>query len=69
MKTLKYFSGGEWLESNTEKYMDVFNPGTGEVIARAPCCTKSEVEAAIEAAAKAYPAWAATPVMKRVQVL
>jgi len=69
MKELKYFSGGKWLESETEKFMDVFNPSTGEVIARAPCCTKNEVEAAIEAAASAYPAWAATPVMKRVQVL
>ena len=69
MKILKYFSGGRWVQSETEKYMDVFNPSTGEVIAKAPCCTKKEVEAAIDAAAAAYPAWSATPVMKRVQVL
>ncbi|MCL2569458.1 MAG: CoA-acylating methylmalonate-semialdehyde dehydrogenase [Oscillospiraceae bacterium] len=69
MKQLQYFSGGKWLNSKTEKYMDVYNPSTGEVIAKAPCCTKDEVEAAIEAAAAAFPAWSATPVMKRVQVL
>jgi len=69
MKKLQYFSGGRWLDSKTEKYMDVYNPSTGEVIAQAPCCTKDEVEAAIEAAAAAFPAWSATPVMKRVQVL
>ncbi|MCL2853658.1 MAG: CoA-acylating methylmalonate-semialdehyde dehydrogenase [Defluviitaleaceae bacterium] len=69
MKKLQYFSGGKWLDSKTEKYMDVYNPSTGEVMAQAPCCTKDEVEAAIEAAAAAFPAWSATPVMKRVQVL
>ena len=55
MKKLQYFSGGRWLDSKTEKYMDVYNPSTGEVIAQAPCCTKDEVEAAIEAAAAAFP--------------
>ena len=69
MKKLKYFSGGKWLDSKTDKFMDVYNPSTGEVIAQAPCCTKDEVEAAVEAAAAAFPAWSATPVMKRVQVL
>jgi malonate-semialdehyde dehydrogenase (acetylating)/methylmalonate-semialdehyde dehydrogenase len=49
--------------------MDVYNPSTGEVIAQTPCCTKSEVEEAIMAAAAAFPSWSGTPVMKRVQVL
>jgi malonate-semialdehyde dehydrogenase (acetylating)/methylmalonate-semialdehyde dehydrogenase len=69
LKKLKYFSGGQWLESATTKYMDCFNPSTGEVIAKAPCCTKEEVEATIAAASAAYPAWSNTPVSKRVQVL
>jgi len=69
MEQLKYFAGGKWIESKTTKYMDVFNPSTGDVIAKAPCCTKEEVEAAIDAAAAAFPGWSATPLMKRVQVL
>ncbi|MGI5898731.1 MAG: CoA-acylating methylmalonate-semialdehyde dehydrogenase [Christensenellales bacterium] len=69
MKKLKYFAGGKWLESKTDRYMDVHNPNTGEVIAQAPCCTKEEVEGAIKAAAKAYPGWSSTPVIRRVQVL
>lgn len=47
--------------------MDVFNPSTGEVIAQAPCCTKDEVEKAIQAAKAAFPDWSNTPVYKRVQ--
>ena len=69
IKRLKCFINGEWLESKTEKYMPVYNPSTGDVIAETPCCTADEVEAAIAAAKAAFPAWSNTPVMKRVQVL
>ena len=69
IKQLKYFAGGEWLESKTEKYMDVYNPSTGEVIAKTPCCTSDEVEYAIKCAKEAFGPWSNTPVMKRVQVL
>ena len=48
VKKLQYFAGGKWLDSACEKYMDVFNPSTGEVIAETPCCTSEEVEAAIK---------------------
>lgn len=53
IKKLKYFAGGQWLDSETEKFMNVYNPSTGEVIAQTPCCTKSEVEQAIAAAKEA----------------
>jgi len=69
MKKLQMLIDGQWRDSATEKYMDVFNPSTGEVLAQAPCCTRDEVEEAIAAAARAFPAWSATPVVRRVQVL
>lgn len=68
-KKLKYCVGGQWRESKTDRYMPCHNPSTGEVIALAPQCTADEVESAIAAAKAAYPAWADTPVSKRVQVL
>jgi malonate-semialdehyde dehydrogenase (acetylating) / methylmalonate-semialdehyde dehydrogenase len=66
---LKYFANGKWIESRTAKYMDVYDPSIGEVIARTPCCTPDEVALAIQSATDAFPAWSQTPVMKRVQVL
>lgn len=69
VRKLKYCVNGQWLESKTTKYMDCYNPSTGEVIARAPQCTAEEVESAIRSAKEAFPAWADTPVSKRVQVL
>lgn len=67
-KILKPFINGEFVESKTEKYTDVYNPSTGEVIARAPQCTPEEVEQAIDAAHAAYPAWRDTPAHKRAQL-
>lgn len=66
---LKYYVNGEYKDSKTEKYFEVYNPSTGEVEALSPCCTKDEVMEAIEAAKKAYPAWSSTPVTKRSQIL
>lgn len=68
-KNLKYGAGGVWKESKTSKYMPCYDPSTGAVIAYAPQCTAQEVEEAIQAAVKAFPAWRDTPVTKRTQVL
>jgi len=68
-KKLGYFVNGKSELSATEKYYDIMDPNTGEIIANAPCCTKDEVNRAVEAAHKAYPAWRDTPVKERVQVL
>ena len=68
-KRLKYSVNGEWRESKTARYMDCYNPSTGEVVAQAPQCTAEEVESAVAAAQAAFPAWADTPPNRRVQVL
>src|SRR5208337_359222 len=67
-KKLPFYAAG-WKESKTSKYMNCYDPSTGEVIALAPQCTPDEVESAIAAAQAAFPDWSATPASKRVQVL
>ena len=69
VQKMKYCVGGEWLESKTEKWMDVTDSSTGEVIAQVPCCTKDEVEAAIAAADAAFPAWSQLSISKRTQMM
>lgn len=69
VKILKPFINGEFVPSATETYSDVFDPSTGEVIAKAPRCTREEVLRAVESAKAAFPGWQATPVAKRVQIL
>ncbi len=69
IQKLKFFANGRWQESKTQKYMDIYDPSIGEVIAQAPCCTEEEVHLAIQAAKDAFPAWSQTPAMKRAQVI
>ena len=69
VKKMKYCVGGEWLESKTEKWMDVTDSSTGEVIAQVPCCTAEEVESAIAAADAAFPEWSMTSLSKRTQMM
>ena len=65
----KYCVNGEWLESKTDKWMDVTDSSTGEVIAQVPCCTQDEVEAAIAAADAAFPEWSMMSLSKRTQMM
>lgn len=69
IKKLKFFCNGKWVESKTDKYMDCYNPSTGEIMARAPQCTVEEVEMAINAANDAFQKWSDVPPSERVQVL
>jgi malonate-semialdehyde dehydrogenase (acetylating)/methylmalonate-semialdehyde dehydrogenase len=69
VKKLGYFVNGKSRKSKTKQYYDIYDPNLGEVIAQAPRCTQDEVNSAVEAARKAFPAWRDTPVLKRVQVL
>jgi len=69
VKRMKYCVGGQWLDSKTDKWMEVTDSSTGEVIAEVPCCTTQEVESAIAAAHAAFPEWSATSLSKRTQMM
>src|SRR6187397_1226627 len=69
METLQNFIGGSWTPSRATELLDVHNPATGEVIARTPLSTGADVDTAVAAAAKAFPAWRDTPVMARARIL
>ncbi|MDF2538425.1 MAG: methylmalonate-semialdehyde dehydrogenase [Herbinix sp.] len=69
MEKLKYYANGQYVDSKTDKFNEVYNPSTGEVTALVPCCTQEEVEDVIAIAKKAYESWSKVPIVKRVQVL
>jgi malonate-semialdehyde dehydrogenase (acetylating)/methylmalonate-semialdehyde dehydrogenase len=52
-----------------QKWMDVSDSSTGEVIAQVPCCTADEVEEAIAAADAAFPEWSRLSLSKRTQMM
>lgn len=69
IKKMGYCVNGEWKESKAEKYMDVTDSSTGEVIAQVPCCTPDEVEEAIASAQAAFPEWSSLSLAKRQQYM
>jgi len=69
MKTLFNYINGKWIPSETSRFLDVENPGTGDVLAQVPMSTDVDLTLAVDAARAAYDDWSRTPVSQRVQPL
>ena len=68
-ETLQNFVGGAWTTSLASEFVDVHNPATGAVIAKTPLSTGEDLDAAVQAAKKAFPAWRDTPVVVRARAM
>ncbi|MFM2318501.1 MAG: hypothetical protein RLZZ215_1122, partial [Pseudomonadota bacterium] len=68
MKTVGHLINGE-LSEEAGRTQLVYNPSTGEVSKQVALASKATVEAAIAAAAAAFPAWRDTPPAKRARVM
>ena len=60
---------GEWRRSDGAETLPVINPATGEELGRTPMSSAAEVDAAVQAGARAFPDWRRVPVTDRVQYL
>ncbi|MFC5650609.1 CoA-acylating methylmalonate-semialdehyde dehydrogenase [Paenibacillus solisilvae] len=67
--TLKNWIGGQWVEASSEKYDNVYNPATEEILALVPLSSEADVDAAVQTARNAFETWSKTPVPKRARVL
>lgn len=63
------FIDGKWIESATANYQDVKNPATAQIMTRVPLSPAQEVDAAAQAAARAFKEWRRTPVGERIQFM
>src|SRR5215510_10740152 len=66
---LQNYIGGRWAPSQGTDHVNVHNPAIGTVIARTPLSTRADLDAAVAAAAKAFPAWRDTPVVQRARAM
>src|SRR5579872_5206904 len=66
---LTHYINGQWAEAHTSEWREVVNPATGEVLAGVPLANAADVNAAVEAAAAAFPEWRRTPPEDRIQPL
>src|ERR1700720_2297721 len=63
------FIGGKWVDATNGATRQVVNPATREPIGAVPDMGAGETRRAIEAAAQAFPAWAAQTARERAAVL
>lgn len=65
----RHFIDGKFVNGESGKTFDVTNPFDGKVIATVPAASEQDISAAVEAATRAQPAWAALAASRRASVL
>jgi len=69
LPVMKNFINGEWVESKTTTFGDVWNPAKGEKIATVPYGVREDVDMAVKAAQAAFGEWRTTPPLTRARYL
>ena len=69
MKKILNYINGALSEPLGGAYMDNYDPSIGQVYSLCPDSDERDVELAVQAAAKAFPQWSATPAEKRSRIL
>ncbi len=69
MRTIEHWIAGKSTSGVSDKTAPVYNPATGQQQAEVLLGDVSDVQAAIGAAADAFPAWAQTSISRRTKVL
>lgn len=65
----KNLIAGAWVDAESGEVFPVPSPVTGAVLAQAPKCGPTDVDAAVAAAKAAWPAWRSTPVYERSAII
>jgi malonate-semialdehyde dehydrogenase (acetylating)/methylmalonate-semialdehyde dehydrogenase len=63
------FVAGEWRTGGSDSIVEIKNPATAETLAAVALAGADDVDAAVSAAATAFPAWRRTPPQERIQYL
>src|SRR6266478_1207721 len=69
IKTVQLWIGGKLVAPHSARTGPVMNPATGKVIRHVPMANAVDVNAAVQAAQTAFPAWRETPPLRRARVM
>jgi len=69
MQELTHYINGEHVKGTSGRFADVYNPATGEVIAKVPLAGADEMDKAVQVAQAAQPAWGAMNPQRRARVM
>lgn len=69
-ESFKNHIGGEWVAASSGEWLDDINPAdTNDIVGRFPASTAQDAEAAVRAAAAAFPTWRKTSISARAKIL
>jgi malonate-semialdehyde dehydrogenase (acetylating) / methylmalonate-semialdehyde dehydrogenase len=63
------FIDNKFSPSNASQWIDLYDPATNNLVTRVPQSTDEEMKQAVASAQKAFPAWKATSVLARQQIM
>ena len=63
------FLDNKFVASKATKWIDLHDPATNNLVTRVPQSTDEELKAAVDSAEKAFPAWKATSLLHRQQIM
>jgi len=66
---LELFIDGQWLNGDSRRVEDVINPATEKPLAHLPHASKSDLDAALEAAKKGFAIWRAASAYDRAKIM
>ncbi|MBE0368432.1 MULTISPECIES: CoA-acylating methylmalonate-semialdehyde dehydrogenase [Pseudoalteromonas] len=69
MHQVPLYINGEFSQSSSDTWIDVVNPANQEVLAKVPCATEAEVQAAITSAQETFKTWKEVPISERARVM
>jgi acyl-CoA reductase-like NAD-dependent aldehyde dehydrogenase len=68
VKTYSYFVNNQWRNAENDKTFEVHEPYSGKLFARVAAASRADARAAVDAAAKAFPAWAESTPAERARL-
>lgn len=69
MDIRKLYINGEWVESESNEYIEIENPATHEMFAKVPRGNEKDVDNAVKAARAAFETWQYVSLDKRVELM
>jgi len=69
MQSKKMWIGGQWVESESNDFFSVIDPSTEEELGQVPVATKADIDKAVKAAARAFPAWSKMLPSERAKIV
>ena len=68
-ETVSLWINGNKRPTTSGRFGEVTNPATGRAIKRVPFCNAADIDAAVQSAQRAFPAWRDMPPLRRARIL